>query len=400
MKKNVKQTAALYAAVVCLSVCLSFIGCQHNMGSGKPSQNMGKSSQKELTSFVLKNSEDLNLAGAITGTVNQDTKTVNLTIPPAVDKTKLIATFMVSPHAQVFVNGVVQKSGETVQNFSADVVYTVQAEDGSKQDYTVKPVAGTVAEGRKIEKIMFKAAKNSDLTEDITGYFKYPKSWKRSALIYFSFPVGTDNTKLINLIPEFTASYKAELFYDRGKNTTKTKLKSGETPINVSVVANDIGTNFNTGNFITVKAENGETFIYKLMSEIDLPNAEQTDIDKYAGSYYGELNSVYLGKNKVVAVFEKEKVTLYTTTKGMSMDYSNVEWEKETAADNKIWCITYEKGKPKVKNLYGKLAFSFEETGSETKAKGAIMNTPVTLKKGEPFVWTEGCEYSKVSMSL
>ncbi|MGP1601858.1 hypothetical protein [Treponema sp.] len=394
MKKNVKQSAALYAAVVCLSVCLSITGCQHDMGS---SQNMGpgKSSQKELTSFVLKNSEDLNLAGAIIGTINQDTKTVNLTIPPAVDKTKLIATFMVSPHAQVFVNGVVQKSGETVQNFSADVVYTVQAEDGSKQDYTVKPVAGTVAEGRKIEKIMFKATKNSDLTKDVIGEFYYPAGWQTKAILGLSFPAGTDATKLNNLIPEFTASHKAELFYDQG--TSGTKLESGVTHIDVSIVPNDNNRDFQTGKFITVKAENGQTFLYKVMSEIDLPNAEESDITKYAGSYYGELNSPRLGKNKVVAVFEKEKVTLYTTAKGMSMDYSNVEWEKD---GDKVWCVTYKMDKPKVKNLYGKLGFSFEETSGKTNAKGAIMGTSVTLEKGVPFVWTEGCEYSKVNMSL
>lgn len=58
------------------------------------------------------------------------------------DKSALVATFT-SDGAVVLVNGTPQVSGESVNDFSKPVTYTVMAEDGSSQDYVVKLKAFT-----------------------------------------------------------------------------------------------------------------------------------------------------------------------------------------------------------------------------------------------------------------
>ncbi|MBU1718769.1 MAG: T9SS type A sorting domain-containing protein [Bacteroidetes bacterium] len=53
------------------------------------------------------------------------------------DVTALVSVFTVSDYAELFVGTTPQVSGVTTNNFTTPVVYTVEAEDGSTQDYTV-----------------------------------------------------------------------------------------------------------------------------------------------------------------------------------------------------------------------------------------------------------------------
>ena len=119
-------------------------------------------------------------------------------------------------------------------------------------------------------------------------------------------------------------------------------------------------------------------------------------MEKYFCSYYGVLESTYLGKNDVVVVLEENKVTIYSTA--MSMDYVNVEWEKKT--DGTYTCTTYKKDMPQIKNLYGKGGYDFTEEGGTIKVKTNIMGTPITLTKGAPFTWTEGSKYKKITYHI
>lgn len=378
MKKNVRQSVVLCAAVVCLSVCLSVTGCKYVTGV---------SPQKDIIEFKLEstlNKKDANLEKSVIGTINRDTKTVNLIIPDGTDVTKLIATFTASPYAQVFVNGTAQASGKTVQNFSSDVVYTVQAEDGTTQNYTVKHTMGPAA-GYTLLNFDFKKSINTELPDDAVSVGGYLNKGTLRAF-FVKFPAGTTEAMMRNLKPTFDVSPHAQLFI-KG-----TPMQSDTTAADFSDLKNSIR--------MTVKAQNGDTSDCVVVPEIDLPAAPESDINKYAGSYYGELNSAYLGNNKVIIVLEKEKVTLYTDAAGMSMDYVNVEWEKD---DDTCICTAYskkDKNKVRIKNLYGKLGFSFYKKGGVFKTDTAIMGTPVTATKGAPFVWTEGCGYSRVSMHL
>jgi uncharacterized protein (TIGR02145 family)/uncharacterized repeat protein (TIGR02543 family) len=87
------------------------------------------SSSKFLTSFGF-------TSPPVTGTVNEAAKTVAVTVPHGTNVTALVADFA-SNGTSVKVGSIVQVSGATANNFTSPVTYTVTAEDGSMQNYTV-----------------------------------------------------------------------------------------------------------------------------------------------------------------------------------------------------------------------------------------------------------------------
>ncbi|MDC7220223.1 MAG: hypothetical protein PQJ59_09800 [Spirochaetales bacterium] len=86
----------------------------------------GESSDNNITSFSF---DEIVVTGEITGT------DIALTVPYDTDVTALVATFS-STGTSVIVDGTVQESGVTENNFSSPVTYTVTAEDGSTKNYT------------------------------------------------------------------------------------------------------------------------------------------------------------------------------------------------------------------------------------------------------------------------
>lgn len=86
---------------------------------------------KEITAFSFNG-----LTPVVTGVINQEEKTVSLTVPYGTDVTNIAATFATTG-TEVKVDSVKQESGITTNNFSAPVVYDVVGYDGSTQSYTV-----------------------------------------------------------------------------------------------------------------------------------------------------------------------------------------------------------------------------------------------------------------------
>ena len=79
------------------------------------------------------------LAG-FTGTIDETTKTISVTMPNGTNLTGLVATFSTTG-ANIKVAASVQISGTTANNFTTPVSYTVTAGDGSSATYTVTVVA-------------------------------------------------------------------------------------------------------------------------------------------------------------------------------------------------------------------------------------------------------------------
>jgi lysophospholipase L1-like esterase len=80
------------------------------------------------------------------GIVDETNKKVSVLLPSGTDRSALIADFTLSDRASATVGGVAQVSGSSSVNFTSDVVYTITAEDLSKEYYTVSAapiVAGT-----------------------------------------------------------------------------------------------------------------------------------------------------------------------------------------------------------------------------------------------------------------
>ena len=269
--------------------------------------------------------------------------------------------------------------------------------NGGKKKPTEQPKSAE----KKILTFGFKKDVNSALSQDVTGIvgtIKVPVKdkdgkpvkdkdgkpvTKDKGVIFIKFPAGTAEATIKSLKPTFTASPKALL------SIGNAKLEDSKTPADFY--------NLKDGINITVTAEDGSTEVYNVAVEVDLPTASKDEVQKYFGSYYGVLESTYLGKNEVVVVLEENKVTMYSTA--MSMDYENVEWEKK--ADGTYTCTTYKKQKPQIKNLYGKGGYDFTEEGGTITVKTNIMGTNTTATKDAvDFVWTAESGYKPVTMHI
>lgn len=86
-------------------------------------------SAKAITAFSFANP-------AVTGIINESSKTITLTVPYGTDLTSLIASFTTTG-VNVKVGSTVQASGTTHNNFTNPVIYTVTAENSSTANYTV-----------------------------------------------------------------------------------------------------------------------------------------------------------------------------------------------------------------------------------------------------------------------
>jgi hypothetical protein len=80
------------------------------------------SSEKNITALSI---------NGVAGTINQQNRTVTVTVPTGTDRTSMTAVLSVSPEAAVYPN-----SG-TAQDFTSPVIYTVTAEDSTTRAYTV-----------------------------------------------------------------------------------------------------------------------------------------------------------------------------------------------------------------------------------------------------------------------
>lgn len=91
---------------------------------------------KELTSFSFSRSQNSDLFEDIVGFVDQNTRTIAVTLPKGTDVSALVATFETTGQF-VYVNGVEQFSGISANTFTGPVTYSVVAGNQTSQDYVV-----------------------------------------------------------------------------------------------------------------------------------------------------------------------------------------------------------------------------------------------------------------------
>lgn len=90
------------------------------------------------------------------GSIDEGTKDIYVKLPDGTVPEGLVADFRCSEKATVKVGEDEQKSGKTANNFAAPLTYTVIAEDGSSQNYTVT-VTVAAADEKKLTEFSFKA---------------------------------------------------------------------------------------------------------------------------------------------------------------------------------------------------------------------------------------------------
>ncbi len=118
-------------ALLASAVDLGAAGYDHTYGYGRADavraynylvKATQKSSEKAIVSFSIK---------GVSGTIKESDHTIKVTLPAGTSVTSLTPTIAVSQYATV------SPASGTARNFSSPVTYTVTAEDGSKQTYTV-----------------------------------------------------------------------------------------------------------------------------------------------------------------------------------------------------------------------------------------------------------------------
>jgi len=128
-----RMSRALASFVLVLGL-LAALAC--GGGGGSPA------SGNSLTAFAFLKADNaipVDSSATISGT------DIQAFLPPGTDVSALKASFTASPEATVTVGGVVQASGATANSFGAPVSYLVQAQDGTRQTYTVRLVTDLAA---------------------------------------------------------------------------------------------------------------------------------------------------------------------------------------------------------------------------------------------------------------
>jgi hypothetical protein len=178
------------------------------------------SSSKEIASFSFKN-----IGGGIVGSIDEDDRIIRLTVPYDTDVKHLAASFKCSEHAVVKVGSVTQVSGETINDFSKVVDYTVIAQDGTTREYTVV-VKRTPSSENLITAFAFRAL--DPVVKAEVG--------QEQETIELTVPYGTDRTKLI---ASFRVSPEAAVKVEGEEQISGETEKDFTNPVKYIVTAQD-----------------------------------------------------------------------------------------------------------------------------------------------------------------
>ena len=96
--------------------------------------------EKQITAYSFKASVNSILNSDVTGTVNHNTKVIEVIVPGGTDVSLLKPTFTISSNASISISGTNQVSETTASNFNQPVTYKVTAQDGSSNEYVVNVI--------------------------------------------------------------------------------------------------------------------------------------------------------------------------------------------------------------------------------------------------------------------
>lgn len=121
------------------TVLFIVLACSLSTGCNGGSGGDGKSSGKAIFEFMFSASIPSNLSSGITSDISAQVEgnSIQVTVPSGTALSSIVASFTVSEKALVEVGSIKQENGVTSNDFTNPVVYTVKAEDGSIQSYTV-----------------------------------------------------------------------------------------------------------------------------------------------------------------------------------------------------------------------------------------------------------------------
>jgi alpha-tubulin suppressor-like RCC1 family protein len=172
--------------------------------------------------------------GLYTVTVlDRENGTIEVTVPFETDVTELIAVFASSYGAEVYVGGMPQVSGETTNDFTEPVIYTVVAEDEvTTEEWTVTVEYEPASTEAEILSFDFRAAANTGVLEnDTEGSIDAAEG-----MITVTVPFGTDVTELV---ADFELSPGATAEVDSVLQVSGVTINDFTEPVIYTVVAED-----------------------------------------------------------------------------------------------------------------------------------------------------------------
>lgn len=198
-----------------------------------------------LTSFYFEgdfnqnaaaNEEETGIDQRVEGEIDEQMHTVFVQFPiGGVDLTSLRASFETSFGAFVSVKGVVQESNITVNDFTEPVIYTVEAQNGTKVDYTVTVTNG-LNNQTEVKYMYFK----TDALDDETGL-----PVEDSIVMSVNSTNGTligsvkFEVDLTQMKPYFKLSPRAKLFIGDQEQISGENVVDFSSPVTYTVVAQD-----------------------------------------------------------------------------------------------------------------------------------------------------------------
>jgi DNA-binding beta-propeller fold protein YncE len=154
-----------FISILALYAIIAGAGCSVGSAGDSPQgNNPASSSSKEITTFVI-------VSPLGTGVIDESAKTVSVMVPSGTTVTNLVATFTTTG-LKTTVGAVEQISGITPNNFTSPVVYTVTAQDGSTNNYTVTVTVRVLTPLNltgKVTTLAGEARKFANLYDDGTG---------------------------------------------------------------------------------------------------------------------------------------------------------------------------------------------------------------------------------------
>ncbi len=277
-------------------------------GSGNKIGDLTGPTAKAITSFSF------SLQGETSNIVEAD-KSIAITVPYGTEVNALTATFTVPAGAGVSImvgtTPIQQKSGETQNNFTSPVSYTVTAQDGSKVDYTVKvTVAANTA--KKISKFVL-AGKEGDIDEIATD-----------KTISFVFQYGT-------VVSGLKATFQAP---------GASSVMVGDTPQFSSETPND----FSKPVKYTVTAADGTKASYTVMVSVSLNTDKSITVFKILGETGSIDQAPATNKPIAVTVPYGSDITKLTPTfsfRGLKIEVAGTPQVSGVTEHSFLYPVTY-----------------------------------------------------------
>ena len=205
---------------------------------------------KKISSFKFNASENNGIDSTVEGEIDNTNKTITVTVPASADITNLIPKIIISGKS-------VSPSSGTAKDFSNPVTYTVTAEDGSSDDYTV-----TVTKAKKSDKeitsFIFKTSENNELLSDVVCSIS-----------------GTDIT--VNL-PYVSKPLVPSIVYSGASITPETdKNQDFSAPVEYTVTAGD-GSSVKYTVTVTIESLTRERLIEMIKNGMDVTQVDTSHI--------------------------------------------------------------------------------------------------------------------------